>query len=149
MKQPANGALMITDADIHEILTKCRSIAVYGMSKSEEKTSHYVPAFLLSRGYVIIPVNPSTDSISSLKSYARLRDIPGRIDVLEVFRPSAQVPDVVREALERRLERGDIDVIWLQDGIYHEQAGKLAEQAGITVIQDRCMMKEYKRLMPQ
>ena len=140
---------MITDAGIKEIFTKYRSIAVYGMSKSEEKPAHYVPAFLLSKGYVIIPVNPSADYISSLKAYACLRDIPERIDVLEVFRPSAQVPDVVREALERRQERGDIAVIWLQDGIYHEEARKIAEQAGIMVIQDRCMMREFKRLMPQ
>jgi predicted CoA-binding protein len=104
---------MITDADIQGIFTRYRSIAVYGMSKSEEKPAHYVPAFLFSKGYVIIPVNPSADTISSLKSYARLADIPGRIDVLEVFRPSAQVPDVIREALERRQERGDIAVICL------------------------------------
>jgi len=139
---------MLTDKDIQGILEKYHSIAVYGMSKSEEKPAHYVPAFLLSKGYAIIPVNPSTDSIINLKSYASLKDIPERIDVLEVFRPSAQVPDVVREALERRQERGDIAVIWLQDGIYNEEARKLAEQAGITVIQDRCMMKEFKRLMP-
>ena len=70
------------------------------MSKSEEKPAHYVPAFLLGKGYAIIPVNPSADSIINLKSYACLRDIAERIDVLEVFRPSAQVPDVVREALD-------------------------------------------------
>ena len=139
---------MLTDKDIQGILEKYHSIAVCGMSKSEEKPAHYVPAFLLSKGYAIIPVNPSADTIINLKSYASLRDIPERIDVLEVFRPSAQVPDVVREALERRQERGDIEVIWLQDGIYNEEARKLAEQAGITVIQDRCMMKEFKRLMP-
>ena len=140
---------MLTDKDIQGILEKYHSIAVYGMSKSKEKPAHYVPAFLLSKGYAIIPVNPSADTIINLKSYASLKDIPERIDVLEVFRPSAQVPDVVREALERRQERGDIAVIWLQDGIYNEEARKLAEQAGITVIQDRCMMKEFKRLMPR
>jgi uncharacterized protein len=140
---------MIPDAAIREIFTRYRSIAVYGMSQSEEKPAHHVPVFLLSQGYVIIPVNPSADYISGLKAYACLRDIPERIDVLEIFRPSAQVPDVVREALERRQERGDIAVIWLQDGIYHEEARKRAEQAGITVIQDRCMMREHKRLMPQ
>jgi hypothetical protein len=139
---------MLTDKDIQGILEKYHSIAVCGMSKSEGKPAHYVPAFLLSKGYAIIPVNPSADTIINLKSYASLRDIPQRIDVLQIFRPSAQVPDVVREALERRQERGDIEVIWLQDGIYNEEARKLAEQAGITVIQDRCMMKEFKRLMP-
>jgi uncharacterized protein len=140
---------MITDAIIKDVLQRYKTIAVYGMSSSSEKPAHYVPAFLLAKGYAIIPVNPSADTIGNLKSYACLRDIPGQIDVLEVFRPSAQVPDVVREALERRAERGDIAVIWLQDGIYNEEAGRLAEQAGITIIQDRCMMKEFKRLMPQ
>ena len=140
---------MITDAVIKDVLQKYRTIAVYGMSKNEDDPAHYVPAFLLAKGYVIIPVNPSADSIIDVTSYACLRDIPGRIEVLEVFRPSAQVPDVVREALERRKERGDIEVIWLQDGIYHEEARKLAERAGILVIQDRCMMNEFKRLMPQ
>jgi hypothetical protein len=140
---------MITDAIIKNVFQQYKTIAVYGMSTKQDQPAHYVPAFLLGKGYAIIPVNPSADMIVNLKSYACLRDIPGRVDVLQVFRPSAQVPDVVREALERRTERGDIAVIWLQDGIYNEEARKLAEQAGINVIQDRCMMHEFKRLMPQ
>ena len=140
---------MITDAIIKEIFQRYKTIAVYGMSTNREKPAHYVPAFLLEKGYAIIPVHPSADTICTEKAYACLRDIPGLIDVLEVFRPSAQAPDVIREALQRRAERGDIAVIWLQDGIYNEEAGRMAEQAGIMVIQDRCMMKEFKRLMTQ
>jgi predicted CoA-binding protein len=140
---------MITDRDLQNIFQTYRRIAVCGMSKSGGKPAHYVPAFLMSRGYVIIPVNPSAEYICGLKSYSRLRDVSGRIEVLEVFRPSAQVPEVVREALERRREQGDIEVLWLQDGIYHAEARELAEQEGIIVVEDRCMMREYKRLMPQ
>jgi len=138
---------MITDAIIKDVFQQYKTIAVYGMSTKEDKPAHYVPAFLLGKGYAIIPVNASAETILKVPPYPCLRDIPGRIDVLLVFRPSAQVLDVVREALERRTERGDIAVIWLQDGIYNEEAGKLAEQAGIIVIQDRCMMHEFTRLM--
>jgi predicted CoA-binding protein len=137
---------MIRDEDIKNIFKKYHTIAVYGMSKSEGKAAHYVPAFLLGKGYVIIPVNPAAGEIINLKCYTGLKDIAEQIDILQVFRPSAQVPGVVREALDRKKVRGDIEVIWLQDGIYNEEARKLAEQAGILFIQDRCMMKEFKRL---
>jgi len=140
---------MINDADIKDIFKKYHTIAVYGMSKSQEKAANYVPAFLLGKGYAIIPVNPTADEILHLQCHARLIDIAEQIDILEVFRPSAQVPDVVKEALDRKKARGDIAVIWLQDGIYNDEARKLAEQAGIIFIQDRCMMKEFKRLSPK
>ena len=140
---------MIRDEDIKDIFKKYRTIAVYGMSKNEEKAAHYVPSFLLGKGYAIIPVNLTADEIINLKCYAGLKDIAEQIDILQVFRPSAKVPDVVKEALDRKKARGDIAVIWLQDGIYNEEACKLAEQAGIIFIQDRCMMKEFKRLSPK
>jgi len=137
---------MIRDEDIKNIFKRYRCIAVYGMSKNEEKAANYVPSFLLGKGYAIIPVNPTSDEIINLKCYAGLKDISVQIDILQVFRPSAQVPDLVKEALDRKKARGDIEVIWLQDGIYNDEARKLAEQAGIIFIQDRCMMKELKRL---
>ena len=140
---------MIRDEDIKDILKKYRTIAVYGMSKNQEKAAHYVPAFLLGKGYAIIPVNPTADEIIKLKCYADLKNIAEQIDILQVFRPSAQVPEVVQEALDRKRVRGDIAVIWLQDGIYNEEARKRAEQAGIIFIQDRCMMKEFKRFFSQ
>jgi uncharacterized protein len=109
-------APVIHDAVIKNIFQQYKTIAVYGLSTNREKSSHSVPVFLSGKGYAIIPVHPSAENIDNLKAYACLRDIPVRIDVLEVFRPSAQVPDVVREALQRRAERGDIAVIRLQDG---------------------------------
>ena len=140
---------MIKDADIKDIFSKYRTIAVCGMSKNEEKAAYYVPAFLFAKGYAIIPVNPTAEEILHLHCYPRLIDIVEQIDILEVFRPSAQVPDVVQEALDRKKMRGDIEVIWLQDGIYNDEARMFAEQDGIIFIQDRCMMKEYKRLFSQ
>jgi predicted CoA-binding protein len=108
-----------------------------------------VPAYLLSKGYDIIPVNPYVDKIVGRKSYPNLKDIQEKIDIIEVFRPSDRVLDVVKEALVRKEERGDIAVIWLQEGIQNEEARKLAEEAGIVFVQDRCMYKEFKRLFPE
>jgi predicted CoA-binding protein len=136
---------MEEDDLLKEIFTKYKNIAVYGMSKNQTKPSHSVPAYLHSKGYTIIPVNPTADEILGLKSYSGLMDVEETIDVVEVFRPSEQIPDVVKEAIERKKGRGDIAVIWLQDGIYHDEAKKLAEQAGIIVIQDRCMYRDHKR----
>ena len=138
---------METHELIKEILTKYKTVAVYGMSKSPTKPSHTVPAYLHTQGYTIIPINPSADEILGLKSYKNIIDVEDKIDILEVFRPSEKVPDVVKEAIERKKQKGDIEVIWLQDGIYHDEAKKLAEQEGITVIQDRCMFRDHRQFL--
>lgn len=143
------GQIMTTDELIREILGKYRTVAVYGMSQNPGKPAHSVPAYLLSKGYDIIPVNPYVDKIVGRKSYPNLKDIQEKIDIIEVFRPSDRVLDVVKEALVRKEERGDIAVIWLQEGIQNEEARKLAEEVGIVFVQDRCMYKEFKRLFPE
>lgn len=129
---------------IREIFEKYKAVAVYGMSKNPAKPSNYVPAFLKQNGYVIIPVNPTADEIDGMKCYHKLADIPEEIDILNVFRPSEQALSVVEEAIERRNLKGDIRVVWLQEGIESEEARALAEANGIVFIQDRCMMKEFK-----
>jgi len=138
--------MKIGDDLIRGVFTRYKTIAVYGISRSPEKAAHHVPAFLLSKDYNIIPVNPNADEILGQKCYSNLMTVPERIDIVEVFRPSAETLDVVRESLLRKEERGDIEVIWLQEGIRNEEARKLAEEAGITFVQDRCMYKEYIRL---
>jgi len=129
-----------------EIFDNYKTIAVYGMSTNEAKPSHHVPAFLLEQGYNIIPVNPVADEIAGQKVYKNLFDIPEQIDVLNVFRPSAQALEVVQEAVERKKIKGDIKLIWLQEGIINDEAKKLAEENGIEFIQDKCMYKEYQNL---
>ena len=137
---------MNTDGMIQSIFQKFKTIAVYGMSTNPDKPSNSVPVFLQSKGFEIIAVNPNAESIAGRKCHAHLDDIEQRIDVLEVFRPSEQVLGVVKEALKRREEKGDIDVIWLQLGIQNEEARKIAEEAGVVFIQDKCMKMEYQKL---
>jgi predicted CoA-binding protein len=137
---------MTTPEQIREIFKKYKNIAVYGMSKNREKPAHTVPAYLLLQGYTVIPINPSAEEILNRRCYPTLKAVEEDIDILNVFRPSDAAPGVVREAIERRRKRGDIAVIWLQEGIINDEARRLAKEAGITFIQDRCMYKEYRRL---
>jgi Predicted CoA-binding protein len=134
---------------IREIFENYHTIAVYGMSKNPEKAAHRVPAFLLAKGYVIIPVNPSADMILNQRSYSNLKEVEEQIDIIEVFRPSEEALSIVQEAIERKKEKGDIGVIWLQEGIQNEEAKMLAEKNGIIFIQERCMFKEYNRAFPE
>jgi predicted CoA-binding protein len=140
---------METDQFIRKTLETYRTIAVYGMSKNPEKPAHYVPLFLLSKGYAIIPVNPYADQIIGRRCYPHLRDVQEEIEILEVFRPSERVPAVMKEAVARRKEKGDISVVWLQEGIQNPEAQRIAEEAGIVCIQDRCMQKEFKKVFPE
>lgn len=129
------------------ILENYKNIATIGFSKDPSKPSHYVPKFLMEHGYNVIPVNPTAKEILGKKSYSSILEIPDRIDVIEVFRPSSEVPKIVEEVIKRKREKGDVKVLWLQEGIRNDDAAKLAEKEGIIVIQDRCMYKEYNKLM--
>jgi len=131
----------LNDAEIREILS-LRRVAVVGMSKDPAKPAHYVPKYLLERGYEVIPVNPTADEILGLRVYKSLREVPGPVDIVDVFRPSDAVPEVVREAVALRPK-----VIWLQEGIYHPEAVEVARANGIKIVWNRCMMKEHRRLL--
>lgn len=126
-----------------EIFSKFNTIAVYGMSTNTYKAAHSVPAFFHKKGYKIIPINPSAEEIIGIKAYKKLEDIPDKIEILNVFRPSEDALEAVREAVDRRKSRGDIDLIWLQEGIINNEAKQLAESNGIIFIQDKCLYKEY------
>ena len=134
---------------IRDVFENYHTIAVYGMSKNPEKAAPRVSAFLFSKGYAIIPVNPSAGMILNRRCYHGLKEVDEHIDIIEVFRPSEEAFNIVREALERKKERGDVVVIWLQEGIQNEEAKMLAEKNGIIFIQDRCMFKEYNRVFPE
>ncbi len=125
------------------IFKEYRSIACVGFSKDPSKWANIVPSFLISKGYNVIPVNPTTDSILGRRSYPSLSAVPERVDIVQIFRPSEEVPGIVREAIER----GDVKVIWMQKGISNEEAARLAESRGMIVVQDRCMYEEYARLL--
>ena len=135
------------DSLILEVLTKYKNIATVGFSKDPSKPAHAVPKFLISKGYNVIPVNPTVDSILGRKSYKSLLEIPDKVEVVQIFRPSKDVPPIVDEAIERARTRGDVKVIWMQEGIRNDEAAKKAEEAGLIVIQDKCMYREYMRLI--
>jgi hypothetical protein len=127
---------------IRRILTAARTLAVVGMSANREKEAHTVPAYLKARGYRVIPVNPNASEILGQKSYARLLDVPEPIDLVLIFRPSADVPPIVAEAI-----RVGARVVWMQLGIAHEGAADEARRAGLEVVMDRCMRTSHQMLL--
>jgi uncharacterized protein len=132
-----------SDDEIKEILEKNKTIAVIGMSSNPDKDAQRIPKFLKGKGYRIIPVNPTATEILGEKSYKKLSDIPSdvKIDIVDVFRPSEDVPNYVAEVLERKP-----NVFWLQLGIENQEAEEKVASAGIKVVFDKCLKAEYNRL---
>lgn len=130
-----------SDSELKKIY-QLKNIAVVGMSKNEEKAGNFVPKYLIEHGYNVIPVNPTISEVLGRKSYPTVTDIPEMVDVVDIFRKSEDVPPVIDDALNRK----DIKVIWMQEGIYNEEAEKKATQKGIDVVYNRCMMAEHRRL---
>lgn len=131
-----------SDSELKKIY-QLKNIAVVGMSKNEEKAGNFVPKYLIEHGYNVIPVNPTISQVLGRKSYPTVTDIPERVDVVDIFRKSEDVPPVIDDALNRK----DIQVIWMQEGIYNEEAEKKAKENGIDVVYNRCMMAEHIRLV--
>lgn len=127
-------------ADPKEILERSRTIAVVGIARTTDKPSGGVPADLQRRGFRIIPVNPKADEILGEKAYRSLSDVPEDVDVVEVFRPAAEAPDIARQAVAIGAR-----ALWLQLGIESDEARKIAEDAGLDFVQDRCMAVESRR----
>ena len=136
--------------DIKEILTKYKTVAVIGLSREPGKDSHRVSAYLKKHGFRIVPVNPFADEVLGEKSYKSLLDIPPEIqktiEVIDIFRPSKDVPPIVEQAIKLKAMYGKPHVVWMQIGIVNEQAAETAKKAGLTVVMDKCMMVEYRRL---
>lgn len=136
---------------VEKILREARVIAVVGASRNPEKPSHKVPACLKNVGYEVVPVNPSAKEIFGVKAYERLKDIPEDIlrglNVVEIFRPSREFLEVVREAIDLKKKYGRPWTIWMQLGITNEGAKREAEREGLLVVMDRCMMVKHKKLM--
>jgi predicted CoA-binding protein len=131
-----------TDEEIEAILRASRTIAVVGCSRDPEKDAHRVPRYLQEQGYRIIPINPQAEEILGERAYPSLGEVKARVDIVQVFRPSEQAYAVVQEAIKLRPK-----AIWMQRGIVNEEAARLAEERGIAVVMDRCMMAEHKRLL--
>lgn len=126
---------------IKEIIDGGSIIAVVGLSDKPDRASNRVAAYLKDNGFIIIPVNPTKDEILGEKSYPDLKSIPGKIDVVDVFRRSDAVAPIIDEAIEVGAK-----AIWLQEGVINEEAAQKAVDAGLKVVMDRCLLKEHARL---
>jgi predicted CoA-binding protein len=126
---------------IPELLRSARTIAVVGLSSKRYRPSYGVSQYMQRSGYRIIPVNPDETEVLGEKAYARLEDVPEHIDIVDIFRRSEFVPAIVESAI-----RIGAASVWMQEGVVHEQAAERARQAGLTVVMDRCILKEHSRL---
>lgn len=119
---------------IQEILEAAATVAVVGMSTNPDKSAYSVPAALKAAGFRIIPVNPGAEEIQGQRAFPRLEDIPEPVDIVDVFRPSAEAPGIARSAVAIGAR-----VLWLQVGIRSDEARRIAEGAGLAFVEDRCM----------
>ncbi|HEY2915182.1 MAG TPA: CoA-binding protein [Candidatus Angelobacter sp.] len=128
----------VTD-EIGELLKRTKTIAVVGLSDSPLRPSYGVSAYMQSQGYKIIPVNPSIKGSLGEKAVASLADVEEKIDMVDVFRRSEYVPELVDEAIRLK-----VPAIWLQEDVIHEEAAEKARKAGIFVVMDKCILKEHR-----
>ncbi|MBC8208879.1 MAG: CoA-binding protein [Desulfobulbaceae bacterium] len=125
---------------IKELLSRARSIAVVGFSPKDNRPSNMVGRYLINAGYQVFPVNPGHSEICGLPCYPSLAALPGPVDVVDIFRRSDEVLPVVEEAIALGAK-----VVWMQQGIVNHEAAALAEQAGLTVIMDRCIKVDHQQ----
>jgi uncharacterized protein len=125
---------------VADILKSSRTIAVVGLSSRKFRPSFGVSRYMQSAGYRIIPVNPSETEVLGEKAYARLEDVPEKIDIVDIFRRPEHVPEVVESAIKIGAR-----AIWMQEGVVNEAAAERAKQAGLFVIQDSCILKEHAK----
>jgi predicted CoA-binding protein len=125
---------------IHDMLVDAKTIAVIGLSADESKPSHYVSAYMQQQGYTIFPVNPAVTEVLGERSYPSLTALPVKPDIVNVFRLPGAIPAIVEEMIGLGLAD-----LWVQQGIVNLEAATRAEQAGIHVVMDRCIMVEHRR----
>ena len=127
---------------IQEIVLNARTVAIVGLSASELRASNFVGYYLQRHGYRVIPVNPNEEHVLGEQVYPSLRDVPERIDVVDVFRAPAAVPEIAREAVEV-----GAGALWLQFGVISPEGARIAQEAGLRVVMDRCLKVEHARLL--
>ena len=136
----------ITDDAGLDRLLDAETIAVVGCSTTPGKAAHDVPAYLQRHGYRVVPVNPFAEEVFGEPAYDGIGDVEEEIDLVDVFRPSEEVPEIVDAVRERHAARGDAGAVWLQLGISRDEAAAAAEADGIDVVQDHCLKVEHGRL---
>jgi uncharacterized protein len=133
---------MNSDKEMKDILLSAKTIASVGLSSNQQKESYWIVSYLKEQGYRIIPVNPTVTEVLGEKAYPDLSSVPEQVDVVQIFRKPEDVPPVVDEAIKIGAK-----VVWMQEGIRHEESAKKARAAGLQVIMDACMRATHRRLM--
>lgn len=131
----------MNDQQLLQILENATTIAVVGASTNPEKPSHQVPLALIKAGYTLIPVHPKASEIFGQTAYPTLADIPEPVDIVDVFRPAGEVPGIAEQAIAIGAK-----FLWVQEGIISQEAARLAEDAGLTYLEDICIGETTKRL---
>jgi uncharacterized protein len=126
---------------VSEILASAHTIAVVGLSHKRFRPSHGVAEYLKRAGYRIIPVNPRETEVLGERSYPDLDAVEEAIDIVDIFRRSEFVPEIVEAAIRKGAK-----LIWMQEGVVHEEAAGRAREAGLAVVMDRCILKDHRRL---
>ena len=129
------------DDTLRGLLDRVKTIAVVGLSPQPARPSFRVAQAMQGYGFRIVPVRPAVEQVLGEKAYARLADIPFKVDLVNVFRAAEHVPAIVEQCLALNLP-----AIWIQEGIVHAEAAETGRTAGMTVVMDRCLLKEYIRL---
>jgi uncharacterized protein len=124
---------------IRDLLQRSKTIAVVGLSDSPLRPSYGVSAYMQSHGYKIVPVNPTISESLGEKSYPSLRELPVKIDIVNIFRRSEYVEAIVDQAIELK-----VPAVWMQEGVINQNAAEKAEKAGIFVAMDLCILKEHQ-----
>ncbi len=140
----------LLDKELTQIFTKYKTIAIVGLSRDPTKDSYRVAQYLKTHGFHIIPVNPTAEEILEEKCYKSLLDVPVNIqktiEIVDIFRPSNEVSQIVEQAIRLKKMHGVLAIVWMQLGIINKEAAEMAKKAGLTVVIDKCMMQEHRRL---
>ncbi|MGA1863166.1 CoA-binding protein [Deferribacter thermophilus] len=132
---------MLTDDFIKDFLEKAKNIVIVGASNNPARASNHIMKFLMSKGYNCYPVNPNEEEVLGVKAYKSIAEVPVVPDIVDVFRKSEFAPEIVKEAIKKGAR-----FIWLQEDVYSDEAKQIAEEAGIPIVMNKCIYKEYKRL---
>ncbi len=132
-----------------DTILRYKNVAVVGCSRNEEKDAHRIPKYLQEHGYRVIPVNPFADEILGERCYPSLLEMPEdlqkRVEVVNVFRPSEDVPPIVEQAIQLKEKHGALKAVWMQLGIWDEEAARAAKEVGLEVVMDSCIKTEHMR----
>ena len=140
-QNPSVDGVDDTDVIVKRILSDYDTITVVGASNAVEKAAHYVPAYMQDHGWRIIPINLAADEILGEPVYRTLADVPGQVGLVDVFRPAEATPDIARQAVA-----AGASALWLQLHIASAEARRIAEDAGLLYVEDRCLIIEQRRL---